>query len=58
VAFGASRWIASLLFGLKATDLATTAGAIVLLALTAQIAASIPAWKASRVDPLAALRHD
>jgi ABC-type antimicrobial peptide transport system permease subunit len=58
VAFAASRWIESLLFGLQPTDFTTMASAIVLLALTAQFAASVPAWKASRVDPLAALRHD
>src|SRR6185436_5998440 len=54
VAFAASRWIESLLFGLQPTDFTTLASAIVLLALTTQFAASVPAWKASRVDPLAA----
>jgi ABC-type antimicrobial peptide transport system permease subunit len=58
LAFGASRWIESMLFGLKPTDLTTTAVAIMLLLITAQVAASVPAWMASRVDPLTALRHD
>jgi ABC-type lipoprotein release transport system permease subunit len=43
---------------LKPTDLATIAGAVVLLVITAQVAAYVPAWRASRVDPLAALRHE
>jgi putative ABC transport system permease protein len=57
-ALAASRWIQSMLFGLKSTDLLTIAGAIGMLILSAQVAAYIPAWRASRVDPLAALRHE
>jgi predicted permease len=57
-ALGASRWIESMLFGLKPTDLATVGGAVVLLVTTAQVAAYVPAWRASRVDPLAALRDE
>jgi putative ABC transport system permease protein len=57
-ALGASRWVESMLFGLKTTDLVTIGGAIGLLIITAQVAAYIPAWRASRVDPLAALRHE
>jgi len=57
-ALAASRWIESMLFGLKSTDLITIAGAIGMLILTAQVAVYIPAWRASRVDPLAALRHE
>jgi predicted permease len=58
VALAASRWIESMLFGLKSTDLVAIGGAIAMLVITAQIAAYIPAWRASRVDPLTALRHD
>jgi ABC-type lipoprotein release transport system permease subunit len=54
----ASKWVESMLFGLKPTDLTAIGGAVVLLVLTAQIAAHVPAWRASRVDPLAALRHE
>ena len=57
-ALTASRWIESMLFGLKSTDVATIAGAIGMLIITAQVAVYIPAWRASRVDPLAALRHE
>jgi putative ABC transport system permease protein len=58
VALGASRWVESMLFGLKPTDLATIGSAVMLLVITAQVAAYVPAWRASRVDPLAALRHE
>jgi predicted permease len=58
VALAGSRWIESMLFGLKPTDLATTGCAVGLLVITAQVAACVPAWRASRVDPLAALRQE
>jgi putative ABC transport system permease protein len=58
VAWIASRWVESMLFGLTATDPSTIAGAMLLLTTASQIAAYLPARRASRVDPLAALRHD
>jgi predicted permease len=58
VVWAASRWIESLLFGLRATDPATIGGAILLLMMAAQLAAYLPARRASRVDPLVALRHE
>jgi predicted permease len=57
-AWAASRWVESMLFGLTPTDPAAIGGAIVLLATAAQLAAYLPARRASRVDPLAALRHE
>src|SRR5262249_40133211 len=57
-AWAASRWIASMLFGLKPTDPATIAGAVLLLAGVALAAASVPARRASRVDPMTSLRHE
>ena len=57
-AWAASRWVESMLFGLKATDPAAIVGSIVLLAAVAQLAAYLPAWRASHVDPLTALRHE
>jgi ABC-type lipoprotein release transport system permease subunit len=47
-----------LLFGTSPTDVATFAGAATLLALIAAIASLIPALRASRVDPLVALRDE
>jgi predicted permease len=57
-AWAASRWIKELLFGLKPTDPATVGTAIALLMIVALIAAYLPARRASRVDPMVALRHD
>ena len=57
-AWAASRWVDSLLFGVTSTDPAAIGAAIVALAAAAQVAAYLPALRASRVDPLVALRHD
>jgi predicted permease len=57
-AWATSRLISSLLFGLKGTDPGTLAGAASLLLLTGLLAAVLPALRASRVDPMVALRHD
>ena len=57
-AWVASRSVASMLFGLAPTDPATMAGAIIVLATAAQLAAYLPARRASRVDPLVALRYE
>jgi putative ABC transport system permease protein len=54
----ASRWVESMLFGLTPTDPAAIGGAMVLLTTAAQLAAYLPARRASRVDPLVALRHE
>ena len=53
-----SRWIQSMLFGLDATDPVAIAVAIMVLLVVAQIAVCLPAWRAARVDPLPALRHE
>jgi predicted permease len=57
-AWAAARGIETMLFGVTPMDPAAVAGAIVALTITAQLAAYLPAWRASRVDPLTALRHE
>jgi predicted permease len=52
------RLIASMLFGLKATDAPTIAMAVLVLSVVSLAAAYVPARRASRVDPLAALRFE
>jgi predicted permease len=55
--FAGSR-ISGLLFGLKAADPPTIASAAGILILVAAAAAYLPARRASRVDPMAALRSE
>jgi predicted permease len=57
-AWAVSRWLESMLFGLRPADPATIAGAILLLTTAALVAAYLPAHRASRADPLVALRHE
>ncbi|HEV3276676.1 MAG TPA: ABC transporter permease [Terriglobia bacterium] len=57
-ALEASRLIASLLFGLKPNDPLTIAGAALLMVAAAVFAGYVPARRASRVDPMVALRYE
>jgi predicted permease len=56
VELAAARWIGTLLFGVTPTDPATFGGIVVLLGAAALLAAYIPARRASRIDPMIALR--
>ena len=53
-----SRFAASLLFGVRASDPASYAAAAALLGAVAAAAAAVPAWRATRVDPVRALRNE
>jgi putative ABC transport system permease protein len=57
-AFALTRVMSSLLFGVSATDPATLAAISLLLISVAALASYIPARRATRVDPLIALRYE
>jgi putative ABC transport system permease protein len=57
-ALGLTRVIARLLFGVSATDPLTFAAVALLLGGVALMASLVPARRASRIDPLAALRSE
>jgi ABC-type antimicrobial peptide transport system permease subunit len=57
-ALALTRVMSSLLFGVSTTDLATFAAVPALLGAVALAATAIPAWRATRVDPMVALREE
>jgi len=58
VALASTQLVRSLLYGLSASDPTTMAVSVVILAIVAVAAGAFPAWRAARVDPIAALREE
>jgi ABC-type antimicrobial peptide transport system permease subunit len=57
-ALGAGRFVETLLFGLAPGDPRTIAAAVAVMAIVSAIAGYLPARRASRVDPMVALRYE
>jgi ABC-type antimicrobial peptide transport system permease subunit len=58
IAMSAGRLVASLLFGLAATDVVTLLLALTVMLLVSAIAGYLPARRALRVDPMVALHYE
>ena len=58
MALGVGRWLRAFLYGVAPQDPATVLAACALLVLTVFITSSVPAFRASRVDPATALRSE
>jgi putative ABC transport system permease protein len=58
VALGATRLLGTMLYGVGATDLMTYLLVVALLGAAALIASIIPAFRATKVDPMVALRYE
>ena len=58
VAFATSKLVASFLYGLKPNDPLALSAAAAILVGAAILAGYAPARRASKIDPMAALRHE
>jgi predicted permease len=58
MAFAGARWMESLLFGVKTSDLTSLASSVAVLLIAAMAANYLPARRAANTDPIKALRQD
>ncbi|HET9981982.1 MAG TPA: ABC transporter permease [Longimicrobiales bacterium] len=58
LSLGLTRLLATILFGVEPRDPTTLAAIVVVLTLTGMLACLLPARRAARVDPMAALRYE
>jgi len=55
---GLARVLSTLVYGVRAADVATFAAVSLLLTAVGLLASILPAWRATRVDPLSVLREE
>jgi putative ABC transport system permease protein len=58
LSFVASRLLRAMLYGVQAADLRTYAVVVAIVLPVIVLAAALPAWRASQVDPMIALRNE
>jgi putative ABC transport system permease protein len=58
LAYGFARLMASLIFGVSATDAASFIAIPLALVVAAAVAVLVPARRATRIDPIVALRYE
>jgi predicted permease len=58
LALAGTHWIRSFLFGVPAADPVAIGSAVVLIAILAMVAGYLPARRASRIDPMSAIRYE
>jgi putative ABC transport system permease protein len=57
-ALALSRTLAGVLYGVHTTDPLTFSAVLLLFLIVGTIGCAVPAWRAARIDPLVALRHE
>jgi putative ABC transport system permease protein len=58
LSLAAGRLLRSMLFGLKSTDITTYVAVVLAILPIVLLAAALPAWRSSQVDPMIALRNE